>query len=318
MEEKNFPLVSIGIPTYNRADDLPKSVESALAQDYPNIEIIISDNGSTDHTKEVCEQLVQKDSRIKYHRIPVNIGPYPNFQNALEHAQGKYFMWLDDDDALVPNIVSVYSKFMEQNPEYVTVCGEIHYYGEGKLQYKESGLSLEQNSPKARVSYYYRKVVQGALWHGLHRRYWIADIPIRNDLAGDWHFIAGVAYRGKIHNLPVHGYNKDYEGVSTTNWGRWMGILGINKGWSIAPFGRIAFEAFRDITYKSHVYKKMNGLGRFMLGTKCAFFILAHYYLVFWPKIIGGKLLRFLKLPTPSSIREKKTDGQQLAAQQNN
>lgn len=307
MQNAAKPLVSIGVPTYNRADALPKSVSSALAQNYPNLEVVISDNGSTDHTQEVCEQLMAQDSRVRYVRIPVNIGPYPNFENALAHAKGKYFLWLDDDDALAPDVIPAYVAFLENNPEYITVCGEIFYYDEaGVIRYKEKGLSLEQNNPKKRVSYYYRKVVQGALWHGLHRRHKIADLPIPNDLAGDWHLIAAIAFRGKIANIDVHGYDKDYEGASTTNYKRWLSILGINTRWAAWPFGRIAYEAFKHVSQTNPAYEKLSKVSRYLLGIKCAFLILVHYYVVFWPQIVGGKLLRILKLPTPGQVREKR------------
>ena len=61
------PLVSIGIPTYNRADTLSKAIDSALMQDYNNTEIVISDNASTDETRELCLVLMQQNKKIQYY-----------------------------------------------------------------------------------------------------------------------------------------------------------------------------------------------------------------------------------------------------------
>ena len=62
----NFPLVSIGVPVFNGGKGLDLALNSLIEQDYPNLEIIISDNGSTDTTSEVCEEYLKKDTRLKY------------------------------------------------------------------------------------------------------------------------------------------------------------------------------------------------------------------------------------------------------------
>jgi glycosyltransferase involved in cell wall biosynthesis len=72
-------LVSIGIPTYNRAELLKRAIESALNQDYKNIEVIISDNASTDDTESICQFYCNQDARLKYVRHSQNRGPGANF-----------------------------------------------------------------------------------------------------------------------------------------------------------------------------------------------------------------------------------------------
>lgn len=88
LEEK--PLVSIGIPTYNRAASLRRAIESALAQDYVNLEVVISYNASTDETQAVCEGFARKDSRIRYIRQVTNHGAVANFRNALSQPKGEF------------------------------------------------------------------------------------------------------------------------------------------------------------------------------------------------------------------------------------
>ena len=67
-------LVSVGLPVRNGADRIGEVVRSVLAQDYDHIELVICDNASTDHTEDVCRDLVRADSRIVYHRHQDNIG----------------------------------------------------------------------------------------------------------------------------------------------------------------------------------------------------------------------------------------------------
>lgn len=97
-------LVSIGIPTYNRADGfLRNALESALAQTYKNIEIIVSDNCSTDNTGEFIKSY--SDKRIRYFRQKNNIGVEGNFNYCVEQARGEYFLLLCDDDLIDPDFV---------------------------------------------------------------------------------------------------------------------------------------------------------------------------------------------------------------------
>ena len=93
MKNQQFPLVTIGIPTYNRADGyLRETLESALAQSYPNLEILVADNCSTDNTKLVVESY--KDKRVRYFRHETGLIPNDNFNFCLSQARGYYFLLL--------------------------------------------------------------------------------------------------------------------------------------------------------------------------------------------------------------------------------
>lgn len=104
----NKPTVSIIIPTYNRAELLKRAIESVLNQTYDNIiEIIITDDGSTDNTKEIVEEFKKRDSRIIYSiNTKYPHGPTGNKNNGLDLATGEFIGILDDDDVLLPNAIS--------------------------------------------------------------------------------------------------------------------------------------------------------------------------------------------------------------------
>jgi len=95
----NYPLITIGIPTYNRADGfLREVIKSAINQTYSNVEIIVSDNCSTDNTEEVVKSI--NNNSVTYYKQPVNLGPQKNFNFLVESAKGDYFLLLHDDDLI--------------------------------------------------------------------------------------------------------------------------------------------------------------------------------------------------------------------------
>ena len=99
----NNPLVSVVITSYNRANLIEGAVQSALAQDYPNLEIIISDNCSTDNTDEVMAKYLS-NPRIRYYKNEQNIGMIPNFKLATEQrSKGDYITYVSSDDYLINN-----------------------------------------------------------------------------------------------------------------------------------------------------------------------------------------------------------------------
>src|SRR3954452_24097369 len=100
------PLVSIGLPVRNAGERVVGVVRSVLAQDHANLELLITDNASTDDTEQVCRELPRSDSRIAYHRQPRNVGLLNNFIYAIRHATGTYFRWIGDDDRLEPNFAT--------------------------------------------------------------------------------------------------------------------------------------------------------------------------------------------------------------------
>ena len=108
------PLVTIAIPTYNRADYyLRQSLKSAVSQTYPAIEIIVSDNCSTDNTETVVRNFA--DPRIQYFRQEVNIGANNNFNFLLKQAKGDYFLLLQDDDLIDSDFLETCMKSVNYN-----------------------------------------------------------------------------------------------------------------------------------------------------------------------------------------------------------
>lgn len=113
------PLLTIGIPTYNRPDRLEKCLSSVLHQATDNVEILVSDNSENDYSEAVVNKLNGIwDNKIKYIKNSTNVGLDKNFFNLVKYGGGKYFQWLSDDDELIEGAVNtIILKIKQQNSE---------------------------------------------------------------------------------------------------------------------------------------------------------------------------------------------------------
>lgn len=295
-----YPLVSVGIPTYNGGAKIEKAVMSVLMQRYPNLELIVSDNCSTDNTMDVCSELARKNKSIRYFRQPRNIGVMPNFEFVLRQASGDFFMWISDDDTLEPGILQKYVEFLVKNPVYSLVSGQIKYWMNGRPVLCEHDFNFEQNWRVARLMSFYFKVVYGSVFYGLMRKTSAQQIPLRNRIGEDWHFVAGMAYFGKIKNLDCIGYHKNCGGLSE-NFKRYGKTMGASSFATRFPHAQIALDAFHNILHDSRMYSHRHNAIRLLLAFTAFFSLIVNYYGTQYPFIVGGKIKRLMGLKTSQS-----------------
>ncbi len=121
------PLVSIIIPTYNRAHLIGETLDSVLAQTYQNWECIVVDDGSTDGTDEVMAEYVAKDSRFQYHHRPEDRLPGGNAARnyGFEVSKGEYVQWFDSDDLMHPEKLHLQVELLIQSNKDYCVCQTI-------------------------------------------------------------------------------------------------------------------------------------------------------------------------------------------------
>jgi len=126
----NLPLVSIITPAYNAGDYINEAIGSVLFQTYPNWELIVVDDGSTDDTAEIVKNYSARDSRIKYH-YQENQRMASARNAGIKLAQGKYVVFLDADNLFLPNKIKDQVQFMEVNPKCGLAYSKIlHFYNE--------------------------------------------------------------------------------------------------------------------------------------------------------------------------------------------
>jgi len=139
------PLVSVVLPTYNRAHFIGQAVTSALNQTYQNIELIVVDDGSTDETSRVIATF--DDERLSYIRLPENVGRSAARNKALGLVRGDFVAFLDSDDYFLPGKTELQVDFLKNNPDVDMV-------------YTASGCFLTEDAP---INYFYRAPVSGHL-----------------------------------------------------------------------------------------------------------------------------------------------------------
>ncbi|ESU22178.1 hypothetical protein FEDK69T_21580 [Flavobacterium enshiense DK69] len=118
------PLISIIIPTYNRADLIEETLNSLLDQTYSNWECIIVDDGSSDNSQDVIQNFVEKDQRFKYFDRPSDrvkgANSCRNF--GFEKSSGSYVKWFDSDDLLLPDALEKQIDVLKNTEKKIAVC----------------------------------------------------------------------------------------------------------------------------------------------------------------------------------------------------
>ncbi len=119
----DYPLVSVGIITYNQKEYLRECIESVLAQDYPNIEMVVGDDASTDGTQEMLKEY-DKEYPGKFRIIlnKTNQGITKNSNSVLKNCKGKYIAWIGGDDLMLPGKIKKQVEYMEKNLD-CNLCG---------------------------------------------------------------------------------------------------------------------------------------------------------------------------------------------------
>lgn len=127
-------MVSIGVPVHNGARYLRGALDSLLAQEYGNFEVIISDNASSDGTAEICRGYASRDARVSYSRLSSKVEVFANFGLVLERARGAYFMWAAADDAWLPTFISALAGELDSDPgAAVAMCATKRIREDGSL-----------------------------------------------------------------------------------------------------------------------------------------------------------------------------------------
>jgi len=208
--------VSIMIPTYNQGQFIGQAVGSALAQTYPNLEVIVCDDASTDNTDEVLSAI--KDSRLQYHRNADNLGRTANYRKLLyELASGDYVVNLDGDDYYTdrgfieaavntiqtnPNVVIVSARAITKSadrespsptPGHQSLSGQEVIKKLPDQRYMFMHMSTLYQRTKAVDLDFYRSESNSSDWESLYRLCLHGDIVYLDRTVGVWRIHGGNA-----------------------------------------------------------------------------------------------------------------------------
>lgn len=215
--------VTIGLPVYNGENFVGHAIQSVLDQTYSDWVLIISDNASTDRTREICESFAAQEPRIQYHRSEQNRGAAWNFNQVFRLSRTEYFRWLSHDDYLMPRAIERCLEELEARPEIVscsTATGALDSDGFRILDDTESecdlgcqGLTESSESQRLKLATAKRPSdrYRGILLYsrrcnevyGVVRRDIMAKTQLHpNYCGGEKVFLAELALHGPIFEIP--------------------------------------------------------------------------------------------------------------------
>lgn len=229
--DEEYPLVSIAIITYNQKDYLRECIESCLAQDYPNFEIVIADDGSTDGTQDMLEEYFKQYPGIFVLKLSeTNEGITANSNIAHFACKGKYIAWMGGDDLMLPGKVSKQVKYMEAN-RGCTIC-----YHNLEVFDSETGKILRYFNENLKINGGIREAIRYGTFNGA------CSNMVRADRA------------------PIHGFDKSLPVAS--DWLYWVETLA--GGGSIEYIDEVLGKYRR---HSSNVTNYTKGLSRAQLDT---------------------------------------------------
>jgi len=143
------PRVSIGLPVYNGADYLANALESLARQSFDDLEIVVSDNASSDRTPEICRDFAAGDARIRYHRNERNLGAAANYNAVFDRARGEYFKWASHDDVVAPDFLRRCVAVLDHEPRAVLAFSHFDYVDERGETLRPSARNLDVRGERA-------------------------------------------------------------------------------------------------------------------------------------------------------------------------
>ncbi len=287
---RDEPLVSIAVPTYNRRDTLERTLASALGQTHRNLEVVISDNASTDGTEDLCRAVAAADPRVRYLRQPENRGPTENFNTLFGAVRGPFTMMLADDDWVDADYVARCLAVLRERDDHALVAGRARYYRDDDHVGDGVAIQLLDERPERRVRGYYGSVDDNGTFYGLMRTEALrAAAPLRNVLGNDWLLLAGIAYTGKVRTLEETSIHRRLDGTSV-GIDRILETFGSRPAQARVPHLVMAWHAFADVAWRSPLYRSLAPPARVRVGLASAWSLIHWRSLAF--HLLGPALIR--------------------------
>ena len=135
LPDRGAPRVVLAMAVYNSELFLPETIRSISALDYPNLEIVMSDDASSDRTFALCQSFAASDPRVRVERHAKRLGWIGNYNSPIKHATGDYFMWVPHDDLYEAHYVRDLVALLEARPDSVlaySAAGTMDLHGGNK------------------------------------------------------------------------------------------------------------------------------------------------------------------------------------------
>jgi glycosyltransferase involved in cell wall biosynthesis len=222
MSEKK-PRVSIGLPVYNAERFLEQALDGILAQTFTDFELVISDNGSTDDTQNICLRYAEKDPRVKYHRLQSNIGVSRNFNRVFELSSGEYFKWCAHDDIPAPTFLEKCVAVLDQRPDVIMCYTKGYDIDENGLELRYFTYTLDLDSPDPVKRFRDMTMYEHPMLtlFGVIRADALRRTPLLEHYPVSDRILMGrYALMGRIYRIPEYLHlNREYSGRSVKKYG---------------------------------------------------------------------------------------------------
>lgn len=198
------PLISILIPSYNYARYITRAIDAALDQTYPNVEVVVTDNQSTDGTVALLQERYANEPRVRVFENEFNLGLVPNFNRALAHARGEFVLWCSADDwILPPHVMRLYEVLRRE--QQVDICYSGAYFAdpEGRpytIRAMPGQFPVDYVDARDELVELLTTVCQVCLPTALFRRAVLDEVGGMNEefrIASDWELAVRLAVAGK-------------------------------------------------------------------------------------------------------------------------
>jgi len=214
--------VSIGLPVYNGEKYLRLAVDSILSQTFPDFELILCDNASTDGTASICREYVAQDPRVRYVRHPTNIGVSRNFNAVLDYAQAPLFKWASCDDVIERDLLEKCIDVLDRHPDVVLVHTRARPIGADGEHLVDAGgarVHVMHEDPSERLSYLLRHLTYCNAQYGVMR----TDVLRRTALFGsylgsDVCFLSELCLHGKFFEVSDSLLKRRFHGNASSSY----------------------------------------------------------------------------------------------------
>jgi len=230
-------LVTIGMPVRNGATVMARALDSLLVQTWPRFEIVISDNASTDNTRELAAEYMRRDPRIRYIRQRENVGARANFAFLLTVARGEYFMWAAVDDYWDQHFVEELRSELEHHRDADLAMSAVErVWPDGRVC---DVVAWQGNEDPTNLSHFSLalKLAKGAPYHlfiyGLYRTAFLVEAFVglpgvialdrlfvcQNALATRFRYVDKILHRRQVTKIALtERYKDDDLGRAWMNW----------------------------------------------------------------------------------------------------
>lgn len=208
------------MPVYNAHKFLAQAIESILGQTFPDLELIICDNASTDGSPAICERYAAADARVRLLRNPVNLGANPNYRRLACETHSEYFKWASSNDLIDSNYIERCVHRLDETSDAVLAFGQtliFHDDPHGGMPY-EDPRHLEDEDPFVRFQRCLEQLRLNNVLNGLMRTSALRRTSMLRDyLSSDYVLIAELALAGKIIQVPETRFYRRMDPDSSTH-----------------------------------------------------------------------------------------------------